>query len=156
MNVALFMTVIALLAGLVSCLGFLEIQGHRTSARLRALEHVVCRFDEHLRFVSAPPPELGIGVPEADETDVQDFVDDFYRDLDILTAIGFGTGEVDSDGSYPSPTPEELAELDANIANERFQPPTDTISLLDAKREQVNLAAVWGQNRGVEAERGNL
>jgi hypothetical protein len=119
MNISLLITEIMLLAGLVGLLWLLKFQTDQISARLQAVESVLRKVDERLPDAlpaPAPPSEV------VAEADVQGFVDDFYRDLDLLSALGLDTSEVDADGSYPQPTAEELAALDAQIADERYFP----------------------------------
>lgn len=119
MNISLVITVIVLLAVLAVVLWFLKLQADRVAVRLEAAESLLRNVDIRLRDalpVPAPPCEA------VAETDVQGFVDAFHRDLDLLSAFGLDTSEVDADGSYPQPTAEELAALDAQIADERYFP----------------------------------
>ncbi len=119
MNLFLVITQIVQLAVLVVGLWFVKLQADRMTAKLAAAEGILRTVDGRLRdALPAPPPPS----EAVDETDVQGFVDAFHRDLDLLSAFGLDTSEVDADGSYPQPTAEELAALDAQIADERYFP----------------------------------
>lgn len=118
--IVLAVAVLGLTLCVIACLRLVKRSADEQGESLQLVGDLLRELSGRLQAEAAASAPADLAVPEPD---VQAFVDDFYRDIDLLAAVGLGTGEVDANGSYPAPTPEELAALDASIRNEQFQPP---------------------------------
>lgn len=116
MKFLLVFAFLALVLCILACLWLLKRFSEQNRDCLQLIKGLVEELKERL-----PPAPVGLAEPDATETEVQALVGDFYNE--VLEAVFVMPDDIDADGSYPPPTPEELAQLEAAIANERFQPP---------------------------------
>lgn len=120
MNPLLVAAFLALALCILACLWLIKRFADQAGTSQLVIRDLLQQLNES-RLPGAEQQLTAAPVDDEADASMKALADTFYADM--VAAVFNTADDMDADGSYPPPTPEELAEAEASVANEQFQPP---------------------------------